>query len=406
MGLLEAIVLGIVQGLTEFLPVSSSGHLLIVPWLMGWAEAPFVFDTSLHIGTLVALFIYFRDDIKNLIKGFFKVLSTRDINSDFNGKLSLYVLAGTIPAGLVGLIFEKKIESTLHSPYVIVVTLIVWGILLWLIDKMGRKTKDLKDITLKDAMFIGISQALALVPGTSRSGVTMTAALFSNFNRETAARFSFLLSIPITTAAALYKLKDLFKMEITQNVIINFTCGVIVSGVVGYLCIAYLLKFLKTNSFAIFAIYRIFVGILLAITLPSLLQTKLELNKVNVCSTNSTTQFKTDDEYIYVKKGESIKLSPVIENTSDTDLKDLELSMNTENSLANLITSSVDNISINAKSNINENFICDTVNQDSKLLELKVSEEAKSGAKIPVNITVRNKVTGKRADFIQKFRVE
>lgn len=406
MGLLEAIILGIVQGLTEFLPVSSSGHLLIIPWLMGWAEAPFVFDTSLHIGTLVALFIYFRNDIKNLIRGFIKVVKTRDINSDFDGKLSLYVLAGTIPAGLVGLTFEKKIESVLHSPYVIVVTLIVWGILLWLIDRIGKKTKELKDITLKDAMFIGISQSLALIPGTSRSGVTMTAALFSSFNRETAARFSFLLSIPITTAAALYKLKDLFKMEITQSVIINFTCGVIASGVVGYLCIAYLLKFLRTNSFAVFAIYRIIVGIVLAVTLPNLLQAKLELNKVNVCSVNQSSQFKTDDEYIYVKNGDSVKLSPVIENVSNVDLKDLELSLSTENSLASIVTSSVDNVSVNAKSKLNENIICDNMKDDTKQLEIKISENAQSGVKIPVNITVKSKVTGKRIDFIQKFRVE
>lgn len=407
MGLLEAIVLGIVQGLTEFLPVSSSGHLLMIPWLMGWAEPPFVFDTSLHIGTLIALFIYFREDIINLIKGFFKVVKAGNINADFDGRLAIYVLAGTVPAGIVGLLFEKKIETTLHSPYIIVFTLIIWGILLWLIDRMGKKKRDLKNLGLRDAIFIGMSQALALIPGTSRSGVTMTAALLTNFNRETAARFSFLLSIPITTAAALYKLKDLLKMEITQSVIINFSCGVIVSGVVGYLCIAYLLKFLKTNSFAIFAIYRILAGIVLAITLPSLLQTKLEMEKVNVCSVNQSLEARTEGEYIYLKKGDTIKLQPVISNISDTDLKDLEMEISSENSLANILTPSLDNISINAKSKYSDNvFICDNLESSSKMLELKVSEQAKSGAKIPVNITVRNKITGKRADFLQKFKVE
>ncbi|MFN8577178.1 MAG: undecaprenyl-diphosphate phosphatase [Candidatus Sericytochromatia bacterium] len=407
MGLLEAIVLGIVQGLTEFLPVSSSGHLLMVPWIMGWSEPPFVFDTSLHIGTLVALFIYFKNDIYNLLKGFFKVLKTRDLNSDLDGKLSIYVLIGTIPAGLMGLLFEKKIESTLHSPYILVFTLIIWGILLWLVDRTAKKNKTLNDISLKNALFIGVSQALALIPGTSRSGVTMTAALFSNFNRETAARFSFLLSIPITTAAALYKLKDLFKMEITQNVIINFSCGVLVSGIVGYLCIAYLLKFLRTNSFAVFAIYRIFAGIVLAITLPSLLQTKLELSKVNACNINQSIELKTDNEYIYVKKGDKISLQPVIENISDMDLKDLEISVSTENSLANISKAKIDNVSINSKSKLNDNdFICDKLKENNEILELDISNEAKIGSKIPVNITVKNKVTGKRADFLQKLRVE
>lgn len=407
MGLFEAIILGIVQGLTEFLPVSSSGHLLMVPWIMGWAEPPFVFDTSLHVGTLIALFIYFREDIIKLIKGFFKVLKAGDINADFDGKLSIYVLIGTIPAGLIGLLFEKKIESTLHSPYIIVFTLIIWGILLWLVDIVSKKKRTLKNLRMRDAIFIGMSQALALIPGTSRSGVTMTAALFTNFDRETAARFSFLLSIPITTAAALYKLKDLFKMEITQNVIINFSCGVIVSGVVGYICIAYLLKFLKTNSFVVFAIYRILAGVILAITLPSLLQTKIELNKVNVCSSSQLTEARTEGEYIYIRKGDSVKIQPILENISDTDLNNLELEISSENNLANIVTGRVEDLSINANSkNINTEFICDNLDSTNRILEIKINDSAQSGAKIPVNITVRSKTTGKRVDFLQKFRVE
>ncbi len=407
MGLLEAVILGMIQGLTEFLPVSSSAHLLMVPWIMGWAEPPFVFDTSLHIGTLIALFIYFRQDIANLVKGFLNIVKSRDINSDDNGRLSLYVLAGTIPAGVIGLLFEKKIETTLHSPYIIVFTLIIWGILLWFVDIKAKKKRNLKSLGIKDALFIGISQALALIPGTSRSGVTMTAALFSNFDRETSARFSFLLSIPITTAAALYKLKDLVKMEITQSVIINFSCGVVVSGVVGYICIAYLLKFLKSNSFAVFAIYRIISGIVLALTLPNLLQTKIVLDKVNVCNTVQVTEARTEGEYIYIKQGESVKMQPVLENISDVDLKDLELEISSENSLAKIVTNRVEDFSINAKSkNVDSNFICDNIDSTDKMLELKVSDSVNKGTKIPVNIMVKNKITGKRVDFTQKFKVE
>lgn len=268
MNLIQAVVLGIVQGLTEFLPISSSAHLLMVPWIMGWEEPPFVFDTSLHIGTLVALLIYFRSDIVNLAKSFFRILKTRNIREDQEGKLTFLIIIGSIPAGLLGVLFEKKIETHLHSPYVIVTTLIVLGIILWLTDKTGKKSRTLDEIELQDALLIGFAQAMALIPGTSRSGITMTAALFSGFNRETAARFSFLLSIPITAAAALYKLKDLLKMDMTPDIMVNFTCGILVSGIVGFLCIKYLLKFLRTNSFAVFAIYRIIVGIMLAILAP------------------------------------------------------------------------------------------------------------------------------------------
>lgn len=262
MTLIESIVLGIVQGLTEFLPISSSAHLLMVPWLMGWEQPPFVFDTSLHIGTLIALLIYFREDIFKLTVSFFRVLKTRKI-SDLEEKLSIYILIGSIPAGLVGVLFEKVIEQKFHSPYIIASTLIFLGILLWIIDIFGKKNRNLNDLTFKDALFIGCAQALALIPGTSRSGITMTTALLSSFDRETAARFSFLLSIPITAAAALYKLKDLKEIYSIPHIMDNFIAGVLISGLVGFLCIKYLLKFLRTNSFAVFAIYRIIIGIFL-----------------------------------------------------------------------------------------------------------------------------------------------
>ncbi len=152
---------------------------------------------------------------------------------------------------------------------------------------------------------------------------------------------------------------------------------------------------------------RIIAGIILAITLPNLLQTKLELDRVNICNVNQNNDIKTDNDYIYLKKGDNVKIQPVINNISDTDLKDLEISISTENSLANIITPNIENISISAKSKLNGNdFICDNIKEDSKMLELEISSEAKSGSKIPVNITVKNKLTGKRADFLQKIRVE
>lgn len=402
MSLLESIVLGIVQGLTEFLPVSSSAHLLAVPWLMNWSEPPFVFDTSLHIGTLIALFIYFKDDIFNLTKGFFKVLKERNLEADFNGKLSTYVILGSIPAGLMGLLFEKKIETVLHSPYIIVVTLIVWGILLWTIDKLGKKEKTLTEITIKDALFIGFAQALALIPGTSRSGVTITAALFTKFDRETAARFSFLLSIPITTAAALYKLKDLFKMNITSDVLVNFSLGVVASGVVGYICIAYLLKFLKTKSYAVFAIYRIFAGIVLALTIPQMLNTKIEIPKVAICNDGQMVEESlSHDKKIMIKMSQDIKITPIIENLSKDELKDLVVSMNTESKFV-LPESKRLTYSLNTKSSYPNKLSC----ENDLVFNLKLDKETPSGTKIPLTFTVINPSNGRRADFNQDFKVE
>jgi len=271
LNLLESIILAIVQGLTEFLPISSSAHLLMVPWLFGWQAPPFVFDTSLHLGTLVAILIYFRKDLINLFFSFFRVLKTRNLKNDQDGKLAVGIFIGTIPAGLVGLFFEDTIEAKFHSPYVIGVTLILLGIILWLVDKKSKKEKGLDKIGIKEAVLIGCAQALALIPGTSRSGITMTAALLGNFDRETSARFSFLLATPITLAAGLYKLKDLLEIPMTQDIIINFTVGFIVSAISGYLCIKYLIKFLQKNSFAIFAIYRIIIGLILLIFVAPLI---------------------------------------------------------------------------------------------------------------------------------------
>lgn len=407
MTLIESIILGIVQGLTEFLPVSSSAHLLMFPWLMGWSEPPFVFDTSLHIGTLVALFIYFKTDIINLIRGFFKVVRTKDLNADLNGKLSIYVLLGSLPAGLIGVLFEKKIEKYLHSPYVMVVTLIVWGVLLWLIDRMSKKKKALTDITMFDALFIGLSQTLALVPGTSRSGVTMTAALFTNFNRETAARFSFLLSIPITTAAALYKLKDLFKITMTPEIIINFLSGIAASGIVGYLCIAYLLKFLRTNSFGVFAIYRIIIGIVLAFTIPSLLQNKIELEKVNACSETKKHTIEPDQENrIVVSAGEVVYLQPKIFNKTEEEINDLNLIISVETSDAIFEKRNFD-FALQPNFSYPEDEILCTDDEDrSNFFKLEVSKNVQTGEKIPVKFEVVNKKSGKRVDFIQELYVK
>lgn len=414
MSLIEAIILGILQGLTEFLPVSSSAHLLILPWIMGWVEPPFVFDMALNIGTLAALFIYFRNDISELTKGFLRLLVTRNIKTDTQARLSLYVLLGTIPAAVIGFLFEKKIEAYFHSPYVIAFTLIFWGIMLWFVDKKSKRVKDLEDLTFFDAFFVGFAQVLALIPGTSRSGVTMTSALFANFKKETAARFSFLLSIPITTGATLYKMKDLLNINIDSNVIINFSAGVIASGIVGYLCIAYLIKFLKTNSFAVFAIYRVMLGVFLAFTIPNLLQGKIDLDGMNTCFINSNqekvTREKTE-KYIMVAKGDKVILEPKFTNLTSSKLEDLQLSLTVESTLAKQINISpkvefeIDALDFFPKAACN----CSKVSEISSMGKnypfiVEISDKAKVGTKIRLTFGITN-INGKRLEFEQVLKV-
>lgn len=414
MSLIEAIILGILQGLTEFLPVSSSAHLLILPWVMGWVEPPFVFDMALNIGTLAALFIYFRTDIAELIKGFLRLLMTRNIKTDTHARLSLYVLLGTIPAAVIGFLFEKKIETYFHSPYVIAFTLIFWGIMLWIIDKKSKRIKDLEDLTFFDAFFVGFAQVLALIPGTSRSGVTITSALFANFKKETAARFSFLLSIPITTGATLYKMKDLLNINIDSSVVINFSAGVIASGIVGYLCIAYLIKFLKTNSFAVFAIYRVVLGLFLALTIPNLLQGKIDLEGINTCFINENQEKvirEKTEKYIMVAKGDKIILEPKFTNLTSSKLEGLQLSLTIESKLAKQI-----NISPKVEFEIpaldffpKENCNCNKVSEISSMGKnypfiVEVSDKAKAGSKIPLTFGITN-INGKRLEFEQVLKV-
>lgn len=414
MGLIEAIILGVIQGLTEFLPVSSSAHLLILPWIMGWVEPPFVFDMALNIGTLVALFVYFKTDIVDLTKGFLRLLVTRNIKNDTHARISLYVLLGTLPAAIIGFLFERKIETYFHSPYVISFTLIFWGIMLWFVDKNGKKTKKLEDLTFLDAFFVGFAQVLALIPGTSRSGVTMTSALFVSFNKETAARFSFLLSIPITTGATLYKMKDLLNINIDSNVIINFSSGVIASGIVGYLCIAYLIKFLKHNSFAGFAVYRIMLGIFLAFTIPNLLQGKIELDSVNTCFINSNQEKVTrtkNEKYIMVVKGDKVILEPKFLNITSSKLEDLQLTLTIESKLAKQIniTPKVE-FEINANDFFPENSCnCSKISEISSMGKnypfiVEISDTAKAGDKIPVNFAITN-INGKRLEYNQILKV-
>lgn len=264
MSLLQAVILAIVQGLTELLPISSSGHLFAISWLLGWPDQGLAFDVSLHIGTLAAVIIYFFKDWMQILAMGFGIDYVPNPDLKLNPRLLWMLAAATIPVGLAGLAFKHVAETKFRNAFVIGTMLVVIGLLMAWAERVSRRAKNISQVSVTDAMAIGVAQALAIVPGTSRSGITMTAALFRDLDRPTAARFSFLLSTPAIAAAGLKTLYDAVKEGgiqalLTQELVI----GILVSGIVGYLVIAFLMKFLVRNGFRPFIYYRIVFGILL-----------------------------------------------------------------------------------------------------------------------------------------------
>ncbi|HBC94204.1 MAG TPA: UDP-diphosphatase [Pelotomaculum sp.] len=259
MTLTEALVLGIIQGLGEFLPISSSAHLVLVPWALGWQYAGLTFDVALHIGTLISVIAFFWKDWLTL----FRSAVTRKGSKE--AALFWYLVLGTIPGGAIGYLFEEQAETVLRTPLLIGVMLIVMGIILYWVDRRAASVKSIDSVSLLDSLLIGLSQALAIIPGVSRSGITMTAGRALGFTRASAARFSFLLSTPIVVGAGLYKMKDLSPGDLNAA----FMTGVISSAVVGFIAIGFLIRYLSQRSFAVFAWYRFVVGsavIILALT--------------------------------------------------------------------------------------------------------------------------------------------
>lgn len=258
MGIFQAIVLGLVQGLSEFLPISSSAHLRIVPALFGWADPGAAFSAIIQLGTLAAVLVYFYHDIIKILSAWFTSLKTKIQSPE--SKLAWAIIYGTIPIGIIGLGLQKKIEGPFRSLYLIGASLIIFSLILAWAEKIAEQKRELKDLASNDGWWAGLAQSLAIIPGASRSGTTITGNLLLGFNRETAARFSFLLSIPSVLLSGLYELfkvrHELGSTGGTANVII----ATIISFVFGYFSIAYFLKYLKTNSTKPFIIYRLILG--------------------------------------------------------------------------------------------------------------------------------------------------
>jgi undecaprenyl-diphosphatase len=253
--ILQAGILGLVQGLGEFLPISSSAHLVIVPWLFNWEDQGLTFDIALHIGTLIAVAIYFWKDWLQLITKGVTDARSRE------GRLFWYLVLATIPGAMIGLLLEKKAETSFRNPVLIAIMLIALGIVLYWVDRKSAKKIEAENISLKTSFLIGLSQALAIIPGVSRSGITMTTGLFLGLTREGAARFSFLLSAPIIFGAAIVKVPHIIANPAVITT--NFIVGMVVSCVTGIASIGFLLRYVQTKTFLPFAWYRFILGALI-----------------------------------------------------------------------------------------------------------------------------------------------
>jgi undecaprenyl-diphosphatase len=263
--ILHAIVLGIVQGLTEFLPISSSGHLLLVPWLFGWDDfesesVEKAFDVALHIGTLAAAIAYFRHDLAVYVREGVRAVVHRDRPVTTDGRVAWLLVLSTVPAAAVGAVFESQIDEGLGTPTIIAVSLILGGLLLAWADRASG-TRQVDDYHARDALIVGAAQALALNPGTSRSGITITAGRFLHFDRDAAARLSFLMMIPVTGGAVLFKMAGLALDGIPEGLLLPMVAGIVSAGISGWLAVWGTLKLVRTHSFTPFVIYRVVVGI-------------------------------------------------------------------------------------------------------------------------------------------------
>jgi undecaprenyl-diphosphatase len=264
--ILQAIILGIVQGLTEFLPISSSGHLILVPWLFNWhfllnnPDLNKTFDVALHLGTFVAVLVYFWREVVRLVAAWVRSIARRSL-ADPEARLAWLLVVSTIPAAFLGVVFESFIEDRLGKPWIIAIMMIVFALVMYAIDHVAKLDRDLEALTWTDSILIGIAQAFALCPGVSRSGVTMMTGLALRLDRESAARYSFLLSIPVIGGAAAYKALHVAKDGLPAGTAMPFVVGIASAAISGMIAIWFVLRYLKTHNFNLFVVYRIVVGV-------------------------------------------------------------------------------------------------------------------------------------------------
>jgi len=256
MTIFEALILGTVQGLAEFLPISSSAHLALTPWVFGWRDPGLAFDVALHVGTLVAVLWYFNQEWKLLATAFVRLVRVRRAETEEQRRV-IYLVIATIPGGIAGLLLEGHAESTFRNPMIIAPALMLMGVILWLVDRLASRERSLGSMRSVDALLIGVGQMFAILPGVSRSGSTITAGRALRFSRESAAVFSFLMSAPITFAATVLKVPDAVR---ETGVSAPLVVGVVTSAVSGWLAITVLLKLVARRGYGVFAVYRLLLG--------------------------------------------------------------------------------------------------------------------------------------------------
>jgi undecaprenyl-diphosphatase len=270
---IQALIMGLVQGLTEFLPVSSSGHLVLVPWLFGWEDAfidSTLFTVTVHMGTLLALLIYFWRDWAKLIPAGLATIRDRSFKGDADRKMAWLIVVATIPAILVGPLFDSTIESLVRAPAAIALTLCIGAAILWLADRWSSKTREMETLTFGGALAIGVAQVLALVPGISRSGVSISAGLFLGLTRQAAARFSFLMATPVVAGAGIWEARKLVTHQAGVNPSAHLALiGFIAAAVSGMLAIHFMLQFLKRQPLTGFVVYRVVAAMIVFIVILS-----------------------------------------------------------------------------------------------------------------------------------------
>lgn len=265
MTVLQALVMGLVQGLSEFLPISSSAHLMLAPWFFGWESGGLAFDVALHVGTLVAVAWYFRRDWGLLLQAGIRIAGRRRVETDEEWRV-VYLIIATIPAAIAGVLIEDIAETTFRSPRLVVITLVLMGLILWLSDRKSPQDRQLGHMRWRDALLVGIAQALALVPGVSRSGATITGGRLLGFDRQSAAVFSFLMSFPVTAAAAALKVPDALR---SSESLLPLVVGVAAAAASSWLAISVLLRYVARHSYGIFALYRVLLGAVILATLAA-----------------------------------------------------------------------------------------------------------------------------------------
>lgn len=260
MDLIQTIILGAIQGITEFFPISSTAHLVLLPWFFSWQDRGLPFNVALHVGSLIAIVYYFRHDWLLILREFIKCMFRGSFTGSASGKIGLYLIIATIPGAVAGILLESQAAGILRHPLYVAFSLSFFGVLLYVSDRFSSKRKSVEEMSITDCVLIGVAQALAIVPGVSRSGVTITGAMFRGFKRDEAAKFSFMLAAPLIAGAGVFESRHL---EYSSVISLPFLAGVIASAVFSFLAIKYLLRFVRYRSYNVFVIYRLVLAALI-----------------------------------------------------------------------------------------------------------------------------------------------